>query len=74
MIMSGSKAATIRHIQVVDIHGTRFYDITFTHDDAPDTLRNARIGVESAYNAPQMGDRVQVAYLMNVVVSVARQQ
>ena len=74
MIMSGSKAATIRQIQVVDIHGTRFYDIAFTHDDAPDALRTARIGVESAYNAPQAGDRVQVAYLMNVVVNITRQQ
>lgn len=74
MIMSGSKNATVRDIRVADIHGTRFYDIAFTHDDAPDAVRSARIGIESVYEQPQVGDRVQVAYLMNVVVSVTRQQ
>ncbi len=74
MIMSGAKDATIRQAQLVDIHGTRFYDIAYTHDDAPDAVRTARIGVESAYDYPQPGDRVRVSYLMNVVTGVTRQQ
>ncbi|HNP70274.1 MAG TPA: hypothetical protein PLO33_11700 [Kouleothrix sp.] len=72
MIMGGSKPATLRAVRLIDIHGTRFYDIEYTHDDAPDAVRSARIGPESAYDAPQPGDRVTVSYLMNVVTALAR--
>lgn len=72
MIMGGSKPATLRAVRLIDIHGTRFYDIEYTHDDAPDPVRSARIGPESAYDAPQPGDRVTVSYLMNVVTALAR--
>ena len=36
MMLSGTKPATLRQVQLVDIHGTRFYDIAYTLDDAPD--------------------------------------
>jgi len=72
MIISGTKDATLREVRLVDIHGTRFYDIGYTHDDAPDQLRQARIGVESAYGDPQPGDAIAVSYLMNVPTAIAR--
>lgn len=72
MIMSGSKNATIRQVQQVDIHGTRFYDIAYSHDEAPDIIRTARVGTESAYPKPQPGDTVRISYLMDVVTEVAR--
>ncbi len=71
MIMSGRKAATLREVRLVDIHGTRFYDVAYTHDDASTQRRTARIGVEDAYANPQPGDPISVGYLMNVVTGIA---
>lgn len=71
MIMSGKKDATLRQVRLIDIHGTRFYDIEYTHDEAPDQIRSARIGVESAYDDPRPGDAVAIGYLMNVVTNIA---
>lgn len=71
MIMSGAKDATVRQVHAVDIHGTRFYDLAYTHDDAPEPVRTTRIGVESVYPNPRPGDHVRVSYVMNVVVGVA---
>ena len=72
MIMSGKKAATIRNVRLIDIHGTRFYDIEYAHDEAPEQIRSARIGVESAYDDPRPGDAVAISYLMNVVTTITR--
>ena len=71
MIMSGAKDATVQQVQIVDIHGTRFYDLAYTHDDAPEAVRTARIGVESVYANPRPGDHVRVSYVMNVVIGIA---
>jgi hypothetical protein len=67
--MSGKKAAVLEQLQLLDIHGTYYYDLVYRHldDNAP---RRARIGREDIYNNPQPGDQVQVHYLMNVVTSV----
>jgi hypothetical protein len=72
MIMAGKKDATLRQVRLIDIHGTQFYDIEYTHDEAPELVRSARIGVESAYDHPRLGDKVVVSYLMNVVTDLAR--
>jgi hypothetical protein len=72
MIMSGSREATIQHIQAVDIHGTIFYDVIYTHADDERTPRRARVGQESIYAGARPGDQVRVSYLMNVVTGVER--
>ncbi|MBO9343950.1 MAG: hypothetical protein J7454_18535 [Roseiflexus sp.] len=72
MIMSGKKDAVLHQVTLIDIHGTRFYDIIFSHTDAPDQPRRARIGVEDAYPDPRPGDAISVTYLMNVVTGIAR--
>jgi hypothetical protein len=72
MIMSGKKDAVLHQVNLIDIHGTRFYDITFSHTDTPDQPRRARIGVEDAYPNPRPGDAISVTYLMNVVTGIAR--
>lgn len=71
-MISGKHDATLQELRLVDIHGTRFYDIVFTHDDAPGKLRTARIGVEDAYPGPQAGDAISVSYLMNIVTGITR--
>ena len=72
MIMSGKKDATLRQVRMIDIHGTRFYDLEYSHDDAPGQVRSARIGVESAYEDPRPADLVAVSYLMNVATGITR--
>ena len=72
MIMSGTHDATLQELRIVDIHGTRFYDLVYSHDDAPAKIRTARIGVEDAYPDPQVGDAISVSYLMNVVTGIAQ--
>jgi hypothetical protein len=72
MIMSGTKDATLRAVRLIDIHGTYFYDLEYTHDDAPGQIHTARLGAESIYADPQPGDQIRVSYLMNVVTQVSR--
>lgn len=72
MLMSGKKQAILQQVRLVDIHGTRFYDLMYTHVDAPDQARSARIGVEDAYPNPQPGDAIAVSYLMNVATGISR--
>ena len=72
MMISGKHDATLQELRLVDIHGTRFYDIVYAHVDAPDKLRAARIGVEDAYPDPRAGDAIRVSYLMNVVTGITR--
>lgn len=71
-MLSGTKDAILHRVQLVDIHGTRFYDLTFSHADAPEQIRRARIGVEDAYPDPAAGDMIRVSYLMNVVTGILR--
>jgi len=72
MIMSGTKDATLHMVRLIDIHGTRFYDVEYSHDDLPGQVRAARVGLESAYENPQPNDQIRVSYLMNVVIALAR--
>lgn len=72
MFLSGSKEATLRDIRLVDIHGTRFFDLLYAHDDAPTQLRTARIAVEDVYDDPEQGDAIMITYLMNMPTSVQR--
>lgn len=72
MIMSGSKDAVIEQVQLVDIHGTRLYDLIYRHDDAPGSLLRARLGPEALYGAPAVGDAVRVSYMMGVATGMER--
>jgi hypothetical protein len=72
MIMSGTKDATLQDVRLIDIHGTRFYDIVYTHEGEQGMARTARIGVEDAYPNPQPGDATRISYLMNVATGLAR--
>lgn len=71
MIMSGSKDAVLMQVQLIDIHGTYYYDLVYAHTDDRQP-RRARIGKDDIYADPQPGDAVRVAYLMNVVTAVQR--
>lgn len=72
MLMMGKQNAQISAVRLVDIHGTRFLDIEYCHDDTPTTMRAARVGPESVYPNPRPGDQVVISYLMNVVTAITR--
>jgi hypothetical protein len=73
MIMSGAKDATLLQVQLLDIHGTYYYDLVYAHTDDRQP-RSARIGKEDIYADPQPNDAVRVAYMMNVVTGVQRRE
>jgi hypothetical protein len=72
MLLSGKQDATLHNVRLVDIHGTHFYDLQLTHDNAPDQLRSIRVAMENVYAEPQLGDKVIVSYLINVPTEVTR--
>jgi hypothetical protein len=72
MIMSGTKAARLLELRLIDIHGTRFYDVVYAHDDAPAERRAARVGVDDMYANPQVGHSIGVSYVMNIVTKIER--
>lgn len=71
MIMSGAKEAVLGGVQLINIHGTYYYDLVYTHTDDQQP-RTARIGKDDIYANPQPGDGVRVSYLMNVVTAVQK--
>ncbi len=71
MIVSGKKQAVLQQVQFVNIHGTYFCDLAYTHSDETQ-IRQARIGKDDIYDNPQPGDTVSVSYVMNVVTGVQR--
>lgn len=68
----GKQAATLLGVQLVDIHGSKFYDLTFALDNKPGSPQTSRIGVESVYAGPQVGDKVAVSLLLGQLVSVEK--
>lgn len=70
-MLFGPRAATLIHVQPVDIHGTRMVDVMY-QVDGEQQARSARLGAEAVYDAPQPGDRVVVHLLMDVVTRVER--
>ena len=64
--------ATLLRVQLVDIHGQKFYDLTFALDSKPDAPKTSRIGTESVYPDPKEGDPIEVALLLGQLTSVKR--
>jgi len=58
----------------VSIHGQMSWEIVFTFlDDPGEQLNAARVGPEAiSGGAVEVGDRIQVEYLVGVVVKVTR--
>jgi hypothetical protein len=73
-MLKGTRDAVLRRIQPISIHGQMSWEIVFTHlDDPAEQLNAARVGPEAiAGQALEAGDRIQVEYLVGVVVKVTR--
>ena len=64
--------ATLLRVQLVDIHGQLFYDLTFALDAKPDAPKTSRIGAESVYPEPKSGDAVEVGLLLGQLTEVRK--
>lgn len=62
--------ATLTSVQLVDIHGSRFYDIAFALENG--RAKSGRLGVESVYPDPKVGDRISVSLLLGQVTSIEK--
>lgn len=60
----------MREVRAVDLHGSRFVDVTIVSDDG--VLETARLGVESVADDLQVGERVIVSRAVNVIVAIGR--
>jgi hypothetical protein len=61
---------TLTQVQLVDIHGSRYFDIDF---DYHGKLQRLRINPEAFYADPQVGDRVKVNMVMGNILSAEKQ-
>ena len=73
-VLKGTRDATLRRIQPISIHGQMSWEIVFTHlDDPGEQLNAARVGPEAIVGQSlEPCDRIQVEYLVGVVVKVTR--
>ncbi len=67
-----TQRAKLLRAQLVDIHGTRFYDLTFALESKPDAPKTSRIGSESVYAQPKEGDEIEVGLLLGQLTSVKK--
>ena len=73
-MLIGSRDAVVKDMRSVSIHGQMSWEIVFTFlDDPGEQLNAARVGPEAIYGGVvEVGDTVQVEYLVGVVVKVTR--
>ncbi len=72
-MLKGSRAAILRRIQPVSIHGQISLDVYFSDADDPDgPVSTARVGGESVPRDLEPGDRIELHYLMGVVTEVRK--
>lgn len=72
-MLKGTRAALIKKIQPVSIHGQISLDVYFVDPDEPDgQVSLARLGPESVPRDLEPGDRVDLHYLLGAVTAITR--
>jgi len=73
-MLKGTREAVLQRINPISIHGQISWEIVFIHADDPESqLRAARVGPEAvAGHTLDAGDRIELEYLVGVVVKVTR--
>jgi hypothetical protein len=64
--------AILAAVQPYEIHGTRFYRITYAAKDEPDRIVEGRVAAEGIYRDPQAGDRVSIHTLLGIIDEVKK--
>ena len=72
-VLFSRKEAILEQLRGIEIHGAAFYDIVFTAvEPAGAPTESARIGGEMMYPNAQVGDRIVVEKIANVVARVEK--
>lgn len=72
-MLKGTKAAVVKKIQPVSIHGQISLDVYFVDpDDLDGQVSLARMGPESVPRALEPGDSVDLHYMLGVVTQITR--
>jgi hypothetical protein len=73
-MLKGSRAAIVKKIQPVSIHGQISLDVYFVDPEDPEgQVSLARLGQESIPKGLEAGDRVELHYLLGVVTNITKQ-
>ena len=72
-MLKGTRDAILRKIRPISIHGQPSWDVYFSDVEDPDgQVHVARVGPEAVAHNLEAGDRIQLDYLVGVVVKVTR--
>lgn len=72
-MLKGTKAAIVKKIQPVSIHGQISLDVYYVDADDPEGQSSlARVGEESVPRGLDVGDRVTLHYVVGVVTHITR--
>ena len=72
-MLKGSRAAIIKRIQPISIHGQVSLDVFWTDpDDAEGEIRHARVGDEMVPRDMAPGDRVELHYMLGAVTKITK--
>jgi hypothetical protein len=72
-MLKGTRPALVKKIQPVSIHGQISLDVHFVDPDEPQgQVSLARLGPEAIPRGLEVGDRVDLHYLLGVVTQVTK--
>jgi hypothetical protein len=72
-MLKGSKPAIVQKIQPVSIHGQVSLDVYYLEpDDDQGQVRIARVGEESVPRGLEVGDTVELHYVVGVVTHITK--
>ena len=72
-MLKGTRAAVIKRIQPVSIHGQISLDVFWVDPEDPEAeIRHARVGDEAVPRNMAPGDRVTLHYLMGMITQITK--
>jgi hypothetical protein len=72
-MLKGTRAAIIKRLQPVSVHGQVSLDVFWIDPEDPEEeLRHSRVGNESVPRDMDVGDRVELHYLLGSVTHITK--
>lgn len=71
-LLPQEKSGTLRAVRAADIHGDRYVDVSVEFDDPAGETRKGRVPVSECPADLVVGERVNVRFMMGVMVKVTR--
>ena len=66
------QSGTIAAVRPYELHGTRYYAVSYRLDADPAAAREARLSFDMIYDDPQPGDHVLVQQILGVVDRITK--